>query len=146
MSYTSQTWTDGTSGATPVSATRLGHMESGIAEQSGRLDVVTGVEVIAASGTSKTLDCSISSAKKVTLTGNCTFTFTGATSGTVASLELVLVQDGTGSRTVTWPSSVKWSGGAPTLTTTASAVDRVVCTSYDGGTTWYGDLIGKAYA
>ena len=37
----------------------------------------------------------------------------------VVSLTLVLVQDATGSRTVTWPSSVDWgTTGAPTLTTT----------------------------
>lgn len=39
---------------------------------------------------------------------------------------LFLVQDSTGSRTVTWGSYWDWAGGtAPTLTTTANAVDRV---------------------
>ena len=37
-----------------------------------------------------------------------------------------LVQDGTGSRTAAWNSAFKWVGGtAPTLTTTASMIDRV---------------------
>ncbi len=37
-----------------------------------------------------------------------------------------LVQDGTGSRTAAWHSNWKWVGGtAPTLTTTASMIDRV---------------------
>lgn len=37
-----------------------------------------------------------------------------------------LQQDDTGSRTVTWPSNVKWRGGsAPTLTTTVSGIDVV---------------------
>ena len=37
-----------------------------------------------------------------------------------------LVQDGTGSRTAAWNSAFKWVGGtAPTLTTTASAIDRI---------------------
>ena len=48
-----------------------------------------------------------------------------------------MVQDGTGSRTATWPASVKWpSGTAPTLTTTASSVD-IVSFYYDG-TNYYG--------
>lgn len=35
-----------------------------------------------------------------------------------------LVQSGTGSKTVTWFTSIKWPGGtAPTLTTTASKTD-----------------------
>jgi len=56
-----------------------------------------------------------------------------------------LHQDATGSRTVTWPGSVKWSGGAPTLTTTASAVDILVFESLNGGTTWYGSLVGTNF-
>ena len=45
---------------------------------------------------------------------------------------IMVIQDGTGSRTVTWPSTVKWAGGsAPTLTTTASRTD-VIYFIYDG--------------
>lgn len=37
---------------------------------------------------------------------------------------LILVQDGSGSRTVTWPGAVKWAGGtAPTLSTGTNAID-----------------------
>lgn len=39
---------------------------------------------------------------------------------------LILTQDGTGSRTVTWPTAVKWAGGtAPTLSTGASTSDVI---------------------
>lgn len=63
--------------------------------------------------------------------GNATFTFSNPPkAGTL--ITIVLVQDGTGSRTVTWPATVKWSGGtAPTLTTTASKRD-VFTFVYDG--------------
>lgn len=46
---------------------------------------------------------------------------------------LKLIQDGTGSRTITtYPTNTKWSGGvAPTLTTTAGAVD-IISFWYDG--------------
>ena len=39
---------------------------------------------------------------------------------------IFITQDGTGSRTAAWESHYLWAGGtAPTLTTTASAVDRI---------------------
>ena len=49
-------------------------------------------------------------------------------SGEVAgqSGSIFITQDGTGSRTAAWESHYLWAGGtAPTLTTTASAVDRI---------------------
>ena len=87
------------------------------------------------SSTADTIDWTAGNKQKSTLTGNCTFTFT-APSG-VCNLILKVVQDGTGSRTVTWPSSVKWvSGTAPTLSTSANAID-IVSFYYDG-TNYFG--------
>lgn len=84
------------------------------------------------SSTADTIDWTLSNKQKSTLTGNCTFTFTAPPGP--CSLILKLVQDGTGSRTVTWPAAVHWSGGtAPTLTTTASKVD-IISFYYDGST------------
>lgn len=82
------------------------------------------------------------------LTANCTITFaTGLGDGKVKMIELVLTQDGIGGHTVTWGSTVRWEGGAPpALSTGANATDRLVFTSYDNGTTWYGDVIGLGYA
>src|SRR4029077_12752068 len=58
--------------------------------------------------------------QRLTMTGNITtLTLTGTTVGLACGLTLYLVQDSTGSRLVTWPSSVKWPRAtAPTLTTT----------------------------
>ena len=66
---------------------------------------------------------------------NETFTFTAPTNP--CTLMLTLIQDATGSRTVTWPATVKWPGGtAPTLSTAANARDKVALdwdgTQYDG--------------
>lgn len=81
------------------------------------------------SGTAFTVNFS-KQVQQVTLTGNCTFTFTAPPGP--ARLLLELTQDATGSRTVTWPAAVKWSGGtAPTLTTTAAHVDLILL-EYDG--------------
>ena len=55
-----------------------------------------------------------------------TLTFTAPSGPT--RLVLILIQDGTGSRTVTWPANVKWpSATAPTLTTTAGRIDVISC-------------------
>jgi hypothetical protein len=76
-------------------------------------------------GATITPDFSASCNFTVTLGGNRTM---GAPSNAVAgqSGSIFIVQDGTGSRTLAWNSNWKWPGGtAPTLTTTAGAVDRV---------------------
>jgi hypothetical protein len=85
------------------------------------------------SSTAITINWTNGNKQKVTLTGNCTFTFTNPAGP--ATLTFKLIQDGTGSRTVSWP-SVKWAGGTPiTLTTTASATDLV--SLYFDGTSYY---------
>jgi hypothetical protein len=68
-----------------------------------------------------------------TLTGNVTATISnGSHKGEV--LRLALTQDGTGSRTITWPSNFKKAGGSLTLSTAASATD-IVTMQYNG-TNW----------
>lgn len=95
------------------------------------------VRTVAASGAAQTIPApSAAGINRITLTANCTLTFPTATAG--ASFTLTLVQDGTGSRTITWPGSVKWANGvAPTLSTGAGKVDRLsfLC---DDGSTWAG--------
>jgi len=92
--------------------------------------------------TAYTIDLANGSVQILTLTGNCTFTFPTATAG--KSFILLLLQDGTGSRTATWPSSVKWpSSTAPTITATASKGDKYVFTA--DGTYWWGSNAGQNY-
>lgn len=87
------------------------------------------------SSTALTVNFNNGGAQFVTLTGNCTFTFSNPVEGGRYIIELL--QDGTGSRLVTWPSTVKWPGGvAPTLTTTASRTD--IITLYYNGTNYAG--------
>lgn len=69
-----------------------------------------------------------------TLTGNITVTLSsGGYKGD--HLTLKLTQDGTGSRTATWPSNFKKAGGTLTLSTGIGAVD-VIDMVWDG-TNWY---------
>ncbi|HET8708976.1 MAG TPA: hypothetical protein VFL85_01710 [Candidatus Saccharimonadales bacterium] len=109
-----------------------------------------GAENLSALGSktgATTLNLANGNVFSVTLTGNVTFTFSGAVASTACSFGLYAKQDATGSRTVTWPASVKWAGGtAPTLSTAANALDILVFETIDGGTTWYGSLVGAAFA
>jgi hypothetical protein len=110
-------------------------------------DVGETLVVNGTSGSTDTIDLEDGNFHKVTLTANCTLTFSNvpATANTAASFTLFLVQDGTGSRIVTWPGTVDWSGAtAPTLTTTAAAVDVLTFITLDGGTIWNGFVAGQA--
>jgi len=89
-----------------------------------------------ASGTA-TLDLSKGNIHKITMpAGNITIAVSNETVGQCFLVEIT--QDATGSRTVTWFSTIKWAGGsAPTLTTTGNKRDtfgfRVTDTDkYDG--------------
>ncbi len=76
------------------------------------------------SSTAITLDWDNGNTQLVTMTGNCTFTLSNPKDG--FRYLIALKQDGTGSRTVTLPSSVKWAAGVtPTWTTTAAHVDII---------------------
>jgi hypothetical protein len=93
-------------------------------------------------GTSATLALSNGSFVTATLTGNCIFVFnlTGVSSG-VFSFTLVLTNDATAGRTITWPPAVKWPNGTiPVRTTTANRTDVYTFFTYDSGTTWWGSL------
>jgi hypothetical protein len=93
------------------------------------------------SSTAITLDLANGTVQIITLTGNATVTMPTATAG--KSFILLLKQDGTGSRTVTW-STVKWAGGtAPTITGTASRQD--IFSFFADGANWYGTTIGLNY-
>jgi len=106
------------------------------------------VDTEAASGAAYTIDLENGNVHDVTLTDDCTFTFSNPPdAGSAGSFTLILRQDGTGSRSVTWPGSVAWAGGTgPTLTTTANAVDILTFVTVDGGTTWYGMLAGADFS
>ena len=73
-----------------------------------------------------------------------TFTFSNPTaSDELCGFTLELTNGG--SQTVNWPGTVDWAGGtAPTLTT--SGVDYLVFWTVNGGSRWYGALVGLAFA
>lgn len=92
-------------------------------------------------GTAITVSLTNGTVQQLTLTGNATITMPSASAG--KSFIIMLKQDGTGSRTVTW-STVTWpSGTAPTITSTASKQD--IFSFFSDGTNWYGATIGQNY-
>ena len=86
-------------------------------------------------GASISWDASANQVTSVTITDNRTMAApTNLVDGAVYLL--VIIQDGTGSRTMSWNAVFKFTGGtAPTLTTTAAAKDILVF--YSDGTNMY---------
>ena len=94
-------------------------------------------------GSTVTFDLSVTNWHQVTLGGNRTLALSNGTTG--QQFTIVLIQDGTGSRTVTWFSGIKWPGGsAPTLTTTASKAD-VFTFKQTGAGAYYGFVAGQNF-
>jgi hypothetical protein len=92
-------------------------------------------------GTAITVDLTNGTVQNLTLTGNATITMPTAVAG--KSFIIILSQDGTGGRTVTW-STVSWpSATAPTITSTASKRD--IFSFFSNGSSWFGTTIGQNY-
>jgi hypothetical protein len=104
--------------ATSATVAGLSIAQSFSAQQRGAISVLTD-------GATITPDFSLGNNYSVTLGGNRTLANpTNLTAGATGSI--FVSQDGTGSRTLSWGSYWDFAGGtAPTLTTTASAVDRI---------------------
>ena len=143
--------TGGTTQATARTGLGLGTMStqdaSAVAVTGGTVTNVTlqryrETVTTGSSSTTYAVDLSTANIFSISMTGNCTFTFTNPpVSGVSFSFMLILKQDGTGSRTATWPASVKYpNGSTPTLTTTANKTDIFNFITVDGGTVYFGAL------
>lgn len=106
----------------------------------------TARSAVTFSATAMTMDCSLSNVFTTTFTANVTTapTFSNVADG--QTINWFITQDGTGSRTMTWPTSFKWPGGtAGALSTAANAVDLLVATYRSDTGFWYA-TIAKAFA
>lgn len=130
----------------------VGTTHTGDVDITGELTVDSYNESYAAvtsTSNATTIDCEAANVFSHTLTENTTFTFSNPpASGTAYAFALRVVQDASASGfVITWPASVDWAAAtAPTLTATASAVDWLVFSTVDGGTTWYGFVSAQALA
>jgi hypothetical protein len=87
---------------------------------------ISRISAVTASSTSATVDFTNMDIVRLTLNSSVTtLTITGALDGQKVILEVI--QDSTGSRTVTWPSNVRFGTDitSVTLTTTPSKTDRI---------------------
>ncbi len=95
----------------------------------------------ATDGETVTFDLAKGGIQRVTLGGNRTLALSNVSVGQCFVIDLI--QDGTGGRTVTWFTTIKWQyGGAPTLTTTANKIDSFgfICVSSGN---YQGYIIGQ---
>lgn len=143
--------TDGTTTVSPAtsmtvpahSLTDLGGGDAELGYLTNTYGAQDVLHTVGSSGSAQTLPAT-ANVHDITLSANCTFTLPTLVSGTGSAITLILRQDGTGGRTVTWPGSVSWiSGTAPTLKTAPSAVDVITLFTVDGGTTWGGVAAGS---
>lgn len=91
------------------------------------------------SGASKTIDFLVNGLnQKITMTADCTFTFTDPLDGEVVLLKMI--QDGTGGWVVTFPAEVDWGAdGEPGWVLTAGSINIAVF--YFDGTTYWGKAL-----
>lgn len=105
-------------------------------------------KVVTQSGSTGSLDLSSANVFEQTVTGNISFSFNNPSATPAGnSFLLVVIQDGTGGHTLSWPAAVEWDGGsAPGVSTAANDKHIFSFVSPDGGTTWYGFVAAENVA
>lgn len=107
----------------------------------------SAVSVLTPSSGVVNIDCSLGDYFTLAPTANVTsITFSNLpASGKAYSLMIRFTQDST-ARTVAWPASFKWAGGAAGAVSTGSgAIDVLAITTFNQGTSWHATL-AKAFA
>lgn len=101
--------------------------DTNLAAGSGPESVALSTSLLGLAG----LPTVLTDAATVALTGGRSMSITMSQNTTFtapinqANFSLTLTQDGTGSRTATWPATFLFVGGSKTLTTTAAGIDEV---------------------
>lgn len=136
---------------TRISAARI-NMEDGRIDNAYLRDygeTVVGGSAGTNAGATYTADISAGNVFNLILnSATCVLTFSNATArGTMCSFTLILKQDATGGRIITWPSNVIWSDAVvPLLTPVASRFDYFVFQTINGGGLWFASVAGQNYA
>lgn len=122
--YDGSAWNVGAGGASESSDAQIWAASDATTRISPRRVVTAGVSQALTDGATITPDFGAGFNFHVTLGGNRTLANpTNIKAGQAGRIRIV--QDGTGSRTLAYGSAWKFPGGAPTLTTTAAAIDVI---------------------
>jgi len=131
VNYFAGTLTTGSTTAGPATSNVVGTMNvtgattlNGVTEASGTQYYSLGYVNATTTASTTAINWNNGNVQSVLLQTSTTMTFNNTVAG--GRYILGVIQDGTGSRIVTWPSTVHWSAStAPTLTTTASKMDLI---------------------
>jgi hypothetical protein len=116
---------------------------SGSLAYAGGEGISEPVNALSISSNAITINCANGDYFTLSMTANVTsVTVSNApASGKAQTVMVEIKQDATGSRTISWPASFKWtSGTAGVLSTGANKVDVLAITTFDQGTTWRATL------
>ncbi len=110
------------SGTSNIFVSALGKIGVGNTNPFTALDVFGAFYSRLVTASVSTIDWSQGNVQSLSLSSNATLTFSNGYGG--GEYTLIVNQDVSGSRTITWPSDVRWPGGtAPTLTTGSIKTD-----------------------
>lgn len=119
--------------------------DDGDGEWVARSALDTALVLVAAAGSTETIDVSVARTYQITLNDDCTFTLSGAVSTESWWVTIQVHQDSPGGYEITWPGSVNWPGDVtPTPPTDPPSVSVYTLWTFDGGTTWWGVLLASS--
>lgn len=118
----------GTTPAISISAATTSAAGSLSAADKTKLDWLSTLSTATCSGTLTAIAADTAAFQQITLSAACTTTAWTQPASGAKRITLLIVQGGSGSYTMAWPSGTKWPAGtAPTLTTAVGSVDAVSC-------------------
>lgn len=99
------------------------------------------------SGTTPTIDCSAGNIFYISLTGDTTFAFSNVPAySTTYTATAIITANASSVYNITWPAAVRWPGGVDPIRPAEGETDIYNLTTLDNGTTWYGIVVGEAFA
>ena len=106
-----------------------------------------GISASPSSGSSVTVNLANGLTQSVTLTSNCTLTFSNwpAGSDTASAVTVIVIENATGGYTPTFPGTVTWIGNPPAQNTAANGISVYSFLSPDGGTSVYGAGVSNVF-
>ena len=98
-------------------------------------------------GTTPTIDCSAGNIFYISLTGATTFAFSNVPSySTTYTATAIITANASSAYNITWPAAVRWPGGVTPIRPAEGETDIYNLTTLDNGVTWYGIVVGEAFA